>query len=452
MRLFNPFLSSISAMNPEPIDPNMINQRRKFLKGLATTLALPSLPSFAAALPKAVSPNRVAFVYIPNGVNVNEWYPKGNDNISNSLAGLADLRDHYSVLRNLDHDKAEPNGDGAGDHARANATFLTGCQAKKTAGSDIRLGQSVDQILASQIGYQTRVPSLELSTDEVRSSGRCDSGYSCAYVYNLSWRNKNTPMPAENSPRKVFEKLFGSGNVKQDMARRERQKSILDFVSEDAKRFNRRLDASDRGKMDQYLTSVREIERRIENAENFNIETPEASRPQGVPGSYQEHIRMMYEMMLLGFQTDTTRIATFMLAHDGSGRNFPDLGVNDGHHALSHHKGNAENLTRIAQIDKFYADQFAWFMKRLCETPDGNGNLLDNSMIVYGGGIADGNRHSHRDLPVILAGHGGGIRQGRVIKANEGTPMTNLYLSLIDRMGGKADRVGDSNGKFEMIS
>lgn len=430
----------------------MIKQRRKFLKGLATTLALPSLPSFAAALPKAISPNRVAFVYIPNGVNVDEWYPKGNENISNSLQGLSEMRNHYSVLRNLDHDKAAPNGDGAGGHARANATFLTGCQAKKTAGADISLGPSVDQILASQIGYQTRVPSLELSTDLARTSGTCDSGYSCAYLYNLSWRNANTPMPAENSPRKVFEKLFGSGDQKQDMARRARQKSILDFVSEDAKRFNRRLDASDRGKMDQYLTSVREIERRIENAENFKISAPEGSLPQGAPVSYQEHIRMMYEMMLLGFQTDSTRIATFMLAHDGSGRSFPDIGVNDGHHELSHHQGNLENLGQIAKIDRFYADQFAWFLKRLRETPDGNGNLLDNSMIVYGGGIADGNRHTHTDLPVILAGHGGGLRQGRVISAKEGTPMTNLYLSLVDRMGGMADRVGDSNGKFEVIS
>lgn len=433
-----------------------MKKRRTFLKGLATTLALPNLPSMGAALSKAAAtagpPTRVAFVYIPNGVNMDEWYPKGPENISNSLKGLADFRNDYSVLRNLDHDKAAANGDGGGDHARANATFLTGCQAKKTAGSDIRIGESVDQLLASQIGHRTRVPSLELSTDQSRSSGTCDSGYSCAYVYNLSWRNENTPMPAENSPRKVFEKLFGSGNLKQDMIRRAKQKSILDFVSEDAKRFHRRLDHSDRGKMDQYLTAVREMERRIENAENFKIEVPEDSRPQGAPSNYQEHIRMMYEMMLLGFQSDTTRIASFLLAHDGSGRSFPEIGVNRGHHELSHHLGKAENLDQIAKIDKFYVDQFAWFMKRLRETPDGEGNLLDNSMIVYGGGISDGNRHNHNDLPLLLAGHGGGIKQGRVITAEEGTPMTNLYLSLVDRMGAKAERIGDSNGKFEKIS
>ncbi len=407
-----------------------MNQRRTFLKGLATTLALPSLPSMGAGLAKTpiVPPTRAAFVYIPNGVNVEEWFPKGSENTSNSLRSLEALRDDYSILRNLDHDKAFGNGDGGGDHARANATFLTGCQAKKTAGSDIRIGESVDQILASQIGHRTRIPSLELSTDEVRSSGTCDSGYSCAYVYNLSWRNENTPMPAENSPRKVFEKLFGSGDLRQDTARRARQKSILDFVSSDAKRFQQRLDLEDRGKMDQYMTAVREIEKRIENAENFKTAVPEESRPQSAPGSYKEHIRMMYEMMLLGFQTDTTRIASFLLAHDGSGRSFPEIGVHSGHHDLSHHKGKASNLQQIAKIDNFYIEQFAWFMQRMRETPDGNGNLLDNSMIVYGGGITDGNKHSHRDLPVILAGHGGNVKQGRVITADEGTPMTNLYL------------------------
>ncbi|MFD2255962.1 DUF1552 domain-containing protein [Luteolibacter algae] len=429
-----------------------MNNRRAFLKGLATTLALPSMQSLGASTAKAAPPTRVAFVYIPNGVNGAEWYPDGTQNISKSLRSLGGLRDHYSVLRHLDHDKAKANGDGAGDHARANATFLTGCQARKTAGSDIRLGESVDQIIARQIGYQTRVPSLELSTDLSRNTGICDSGYSCAYVYNLSWRNHNTPMPAENNPRMVFEKLFGSGNIKQDMTRRAAQKSILDFVSSDAKRLQNRLDAADKAKLDQYMTALREVESRIENAEKFQIKTPDAERPTGIPPTYKEHIRMMYEMMLLGFQTDTTRVASFLLAHDGSGRAFPDLGISSGHHDLSHHKGDAGNLEKIAKIDSFYIEQFAWFLERLKQTPDGEGNLLDNSMILYGGGIADGNRHSHDDLPLLLAGHGGNLRQGRVIHAEAGTPMTNLYLSLVDRMGARADRVGDSNGKFEKIS
>ncbi len=430
----------------------MMKDRRTFLKGLATTLAIPSLQSVSAATAKAATPTRLAFVYIPNGVNVEHWFPTGNENTSSSLKALSGLRNDYSVLRNLDHDKAWANGDGGGDHARANATFLTGCQARKTAGADIRVGESVDQILAKQIGYQTRVPSLELSTDPPRRSGNCDSGYSCAYQYNLSWRSESTPAPAERDPRMVFEKLFGSGNEKLDKMRRAKQKSILDFVIDDAKRFNGRLDAADKGKMDEYLTAVRDIEIRIENAENFRVEVPEEQRPNGIPDSYKEHIRMMYEMMVLGFQTDTTRIATFLLAHDGSGRSFPEIGVSNGHHQISHHQRKAENLDQIAKIDNFYVEQYAWFLEKLKNTPDGNGNLLDNSMVLYGGGIRDGDRHDHVDLPLLLAGHGGNLKQGRVITAEEGTPMTNLYLSLIDRMGGKAERVGDSNGKFEKIS
>ncbi len=432
-----------------------MKSRRNFLKGLATTLALPSLQSVGAATAAAstASPLRMAFVYIPNGVNVAHWFPEGNENTSATLSPLANLRSHYSVLRGLDHDKARANGDGPGDHARANATFLTGCQARKTAGSDIRVGVSIDQIAAAQIGHHTRIPSLELSTDPPRRSGHCDSGYSCAYQFNLSWRSEGTPAPAERDPRMVFEKLFGSGNAEADRARRARHKSILDFVIDDAKRLNRRLDSSDQGKMDEYLTAVRDIESRIERAEKFRIETPEEERPNGVPGTYEEHIRMMYEMMLLAFRTDTTRISSFLLAHDGSGRSFPEIGVPNGHHHISHHQGNKENLEQIARIDRFYIEQFAWFLERMRETPDGEGTLLDNSMIVYGGGIRDGDRHDHTDLPLLLAGHGGNtLKQGRVITAPEGTPMTNLYLSLLDRMGVNAERIGDSNGKFEKIS
>jgi len=430
-----------------------MNNRRTFLKGLAVTLALPDLRSMAAGTSSVIaSPNRLAFVYLPNGVNIEKWFPEGDENTSDSLAPLNALRSDYSILRNLDHDKAAANGDGAGDHARANSTFLTGCQARKTAGANIRLGESVDQIIAKQIGHQTRVPSLELSTDPPRRSGHCDSGYSCAYQYNLSWRSESTPAPAERDPRLVFEKLFGSGNRKQDLNRRESQKSILDFVADDARRLNSRLDAEDRAKMDEYLTSVRDIEKRIENAENFRIEVPEDQRPNGIPETYGEHIRLMYEMMALGFQTDATRVATFLLAHDGSGRTFPEIGVTDGHHELSHHLGNEKSMKQIAAIDRFYAEQFAWFLNKLKNTPDGEGNLLDNSMILYGAGIQNGDRHNHNDLPIVLAGHGGGIRQGRVVTADEGTPMTNLFLSLVDRMGAQADRIGDSNGKFEKIS
>lgn len=428
--------------------------RRNFLKGLATTLALPSLASVRAATPAAAAPLRMAFVYIPNGVNLDRWRPSGSGaGLPETLQPLAGLRDHFSVMRGLDHEKASANGDGAGDHARANATFLTGCQARKTAGSDIRLGVSVDQIAAQQVGHLTRIPSLELSTDPPRRSGHCDSGYSCAYQFNLSWRSESTPAPAERDPRMVFEKLFGSGNEKQDSSRRIKQKSVLDFVMEDAKRLNRRLDGSDRGKMDEYLSAVRDVERRIEQAENFRIEVPEDQRPNGIPETYGEHIRSMYEMMALAFQTDTTRIASFLLAHDGSNRSFPEIGISSAHHELSHHREDQSTLDKIARIDRFYVEHFAWFLEKLRSTPEGEGNLLDSSMIVYGGAIADGNRHSHNDLPVLLAGHGNGtLTQGRVITAKGGMPMSNLYLSLLDRMKVKAERIGDSNGKFEAIS
>lgn len=430
--------------------------RRHFLKSIAATLALPSFESLAATTrTAAVHPTRLGFVYLPNGVNLEKWLPtgKGRDfQLSESLQPLAGLRDRFSVLRHLDHDKAFANGDGAGDHARANATFLTGCQARKTAGADIQIGVSVDQLAARQIGHHTRLSSLELSTDPPRRSGHCDSGYSCAYQFNLSWIDENTPAPAERDPRLVFEKLFGSGNAKADAERRAYRKSILDFVHDDARRMQRRLGSTDRGKMDEYLTAVRDIESRIERAEKFRFEVPEDQRPTGVPESYREHIRIQFELMALAFETDSTRIATFMLAHDGSNRPFPEIGVHSGHHELSHHRNDPAHLAQIARIDAFYVEQFAAFLLRLKNTPEGDGNLLDRSMIVYGGGIADGNRHNHNDLPVILAGGGNGqLRPGRLVEAAEGTPMTNLHLSLLDKMGVQAERIGDSTGVLDII-
>ncbi len=426
-----------------------MNSRRHFLKGIAASLALPSLESFGSPIATAAAhPRRLAFVYVPNGVNLSRWLPQGDTlEFSNSLAPLAGLEKHISLLRHLDHDKAFANGDGAGDHARANATFLTGCQARKTAGADIQVGISVDQIAARQIGHQTRLPSLELSTDPARRSGHCDSGYSCAYQFNLSWLDEDTPAPAERDPRMVFEKLFGSGNAREDAKRRVRRKSILDFVRSDARRLQTRLGSTDRGKVDEYLTAVRDLEKRIEHAETHRPAKPAIERPEGIPASYAEHIRLQFELMALAFQTDSTRVSTFLLAHDGSNRAFPELGIHNGHHAISHHRNDTELLDQIATIDRFYAEQFAWFLKRMQETREGEGTLLDHSMIVYGSGIGDGNRHNHNDLPLLLAGGGGGtLSPGRIIQAKEGTPMTNLHLALLDRMGVRADRVGDSTG------
>ncbi|MFZ9936195.1 MAG: DUF1552 domain-containing protein [Luteolibacter sp.] len=432
--------------------------RRTFLKGLAATLALPAFPSLAAAASsralRPASPLRMAFIYAPNGVNLGRWLPADGTHLSPTLEPLAPLKEHFSLLRHLNQDNAFANGDGPGDHARANATFLTGVQARKTKGEDLRLGLSIDQAAAAKIGHLTRLPSLELSTDPPRRSGGCDSGYSCAYQFNLSWRSESTPVPAERDPRLVFEKLFGGGNPEQDAQRLARRKSVLDFVSHDAKRMAARLDAHDRAKLDEYLTAVRDVETRIENAGKFRAAVPEERRPAGIPASYREHIRAMYDLLVLAFQTDSTRIGTFMLAHDGSNRTFHEIGVPDAHHQLSHHRKKPEALESIARIDHFYITEFARFLTKMHETQGADGHsLLDDSMIVYGSGISDGDRHNHDDLPLLLAGHGGGtIQQGRTITAPKDTPMCNLYLSLLDRMGAPTERFGDSTGRLEIIA
>jgi hypothetical protein len=380
------------------------------------------------------------------------WFPQGsgtNYKLSPSLEPLEGLRDHLQIIRGLALDKARANGDGPGDHARANATFLTGCQARKTAGADIRIGVSADQLVAKQLGQTTRLPSLELSTDEPRRSGNCDSGYSCAYQYNLAWRSETTPAPPMRDPRAVFEALFGSADGKGNLERQQRKQSVLDFVMEDTKRLQNRASGADRNKLDEYFTAVREIEQRIEMAEKHRKSVPEIDKPNGVPETYQEHIRTMFDLMTVAFQTDTTRVSTFLLAHDGSNRTFPEIGVNEAHHNISHHQRDARRLELIAKIDRYYAAEFARFLDKLKNTREGNGNLLDHSMIVFGSGISDGDRHNHEDLPLILAGHGNGsLKTGRLWQADDNTPMTNLHLSLLDRMGVNAERVGDSTGKL----
>ena len=431
-------------------------QRRTFLKGLGATLAVPQLTSLQAAKPSVVTPPiRMAFVYAPNGVNLAKWRPSGlgtDYHMGQSMKPLEKLRKNFQIISGLDHDKAKANGDGAGDHARANATYLTGCQARKTSGSDIHLGISVDQIAAQQIGHHTRLPSLELSTDPPRRSGRCDSGYSCAYQYNLSWRSANTPMPSERDPRSVFERLFGSGDAREDARRRAEHKSVLDFVLDDAKRLHKRASHNDQDKLDEYMTAVREVEQRISRHENFTDQFPGIIKPSGIPADYREHIRLMYQLMTLAFRTDSTRICTFLLAHDGSNRAFEEIGISGGHHSLSHHKKKQKNLDQIAKIDHFYLEEYARFLSGLKGISEGQGSLLDNTMIIYGSGISDGNRHSHTNLPLILAGGGGGsLTPGRHISIEKGTPMTNLHLAMLEKIQVKARRIGDSNGILKGI-
>ncbi|HEY2951941.1 MAG TPA: DUF1552 domain-containing protein [Verrucomicrobiae bacterium] len=441
--------------------------RRTFLQGLGTAVALPMLEamlpgaSLAAATvtSAAASPRRMAFIYVPNGANMADWTPKTIGTEFELPPILDPLKPHQrdiQVLSGLAQDKARPNGDGAGDHARASATFLTGCQARKTNGADIRVGISVDQLAAEKLGKQTRFASLELGCDRGQQVGNCDSGYSCAYSFNIAWKTPSTPVPAEVNPRLVFDRLFTAGgkdDLDENRARRQRyHKSILDFALEDAHRLKSNLGATDRRKLDEYLTAVREIEQRIEMAERYAAALPDYQKPKGVPKDYEQHIRLMYDLLALSFQTDTTRISTFIMAHDGSNRSYKFIDVPEGHHDLSHHGGNEEKKQKIAKINRFHMTQFAYFLAKLKSIKEGDGSLLDSCMIVYGSGIGDGNRHNHDDLPVLLAGQGGGtLTPGRHVQFPRNTPMANLYLSMLDRVGAPVERLGDSTGLLKDI-
>lgn len=443
--------------------------RRYFLRGLGTAIALPAMESLVpgAGIARAVEnksvsslskPLRMAYVYMPNGVIMDHWTPKSTGakyQLPKTLAALAAVKEDFQILSGLAHDKANANGDGGGDHARANATFLTGCQARKTAGADIHLGKSVDQFAADVVGKFTRLPSLELSCDEARRAGSCDSGYSCSYQFNLSWRSDNSPVAPERNPRLVFDRLFSNQmRGENDKMRGQRDafnKSILDYVREDTQRMAKHLGRSDKEKLDEYLTTVRELERRISGAEKYDAKVPDYDRPSDNTGSYENHLRVMFDLMALAFQTDTTRISTFLMAHDGSNRSFKEVGVSEGHHSLSHHQNNQGKKDQLQKIDQFYVTQFAYFLEKLKSIPEGDGTLLDNSMIVLGGGISDSNRHSHNNLPVILAGKGGGtLKTGRHVQMEQ-TPMTNLYLTMLENMGVSVDRIGDSSGLLKGV-
>ena len=427
--------------------------RRSILRGLGVSLAIPSLESFAVGGVSGI-PLRMGFTYIPNGVIMDEWRPLETGPLKSLPNSLQPLQNHtadFQVISGLNHTKAYANGDGGGDHARANATFLTGCQARKTAGKDIKVGVSVDQIAADAIGDRTKLRSLELSCDGVRRSGKCDSGYSCAYQYNLSWKTESMPMVPESNPRLVFERLFGNASSPTDrkgqLKRRALNKSILDFALQGASNFNKRLGKLDQEKLSEYFTSVRELEKRIEREEKNWEKLPDLKSPIGIPENYRAHLRLMFDMMVLAFQSDSTRISSFLLAHDGSNRSFRDIGVPEGHHSLSHHKNDPEKIKKLAKIDQFYSEQFAYFIDKLSTTQEIDGSrLLDHCMIVFGGGISDGNRHRHSDLPVLLAGGSShGLTTGRHVDY-EGVPMTNLYLGMLDRAGVQASQVGDSSG------
>jgi hypothetical protein len=442
------------------------------LRGIGATVALPALPSLlpriasaseapsisaAVAASSAGAPRRMLFVTIPNGVHQDNWWPTGegkNFELGPTMEPLAAVKDQIQVISGLDHINATAGRDGAGDHARANASLLTGCRAKKTSGADVHLGPSVDQVAAEHVGHFTRFPSLELTCDDIRMSGSCDSGYACAYQFNVSWRSATTPVAPEPNPRLVFERLFGAGSPEERRRsralRQESERSILDFIRDDARSLAGKLDAKDGRKLDEYLTSVREIEKRIARFEEFGeLPNPSVKSPEGVPDQFEERMQVMYDMVALAFETDSTRIATLILAHDGSNRPFPQIDVKRGHHDLSHHQGNEDNLAQIAKIDRHYMTYFAKFLEKLAAMKDVDGtSVLHNSMIVYACGNADGNRHTHENLPVILAGAGGGALQtGRFHKIRS-MPMSNMFIEMLDHMGiSGIDRFGDSDGR-----
>jgi hypothetical protein len=434
--------------------------RRRFLKGLGTLMALPALEGLAPLARAANAPEnpvRMAFMFVPNGIDMRNWTPAnaGSLEITPLLEPLRALKNDFSILTGLAQNNANALGDGPGDHARSTAAWLTGVHPKKTAGSDIKLGISADQVAALEIGKKTRFSSLELGCERGGNAGDCDSGYSCAYSSNISWRSENTPVAKEVNPRLVFERLFGNGQKSEQdesVARRDLfNKSILDFVMEDASALKGRLGKRDQMKMEEYFQAVREIEKRVVAFENTaKLEAAAGiGKPKGIPADFGEHIRLMGDMMILAFQADLTRVATFMFANDGSNRSYAQIGVSDGHHDISHHGRLAEKLEKKKKIDTYHVEQLAYILGRMKAIKEGNGSMLDNTLIVYGAGISDGDAHNHNNLPILLAGRGGGLKTGQHYRFDNYTPMNNLFITMLDRVGVRVEKLGDSTGKLQ---
>ncbi len=430
--------------------------RRTFLRGVGATVALPLLdamiPAATAASLAPVKPvKRLGFVFMPMGSDIKSWTPGGNGKLgelSSTLSSLESVKEHLSVLTNLELGPAYP-----GTHATSNAAFLSAARAKQTESSDYFLGTTVDQIAARHIGRGTQLPSLEMSMDMMQTVGQCDNGYACVYQNNLSWSSPTTPLPAEAHPRLVFESLFGEGGTpEQRRAALRKRASLLDFISSDLSRLKRDLGPGDRSKVTDYLDAVREVERRIQRAEADATENPlpDLDRPTGVPAAYADHARLMFELQILAFQGDITRVTTFQLARETSNRTYPEIGVSDPHHPLSHHGNDPEKIARIAKINQFHVSLFAEFLEKMKATPDSDGSLLDNSLFLYGSGMGNPNVHDHSNLPILVAGGAaGGMKGGRHIRYDQPTPLANLHLTLLDKAGVNLESFGDSNGKLE---
>jgi Protein of unknown function (DUF1552) len=433
--------------------------RRTVLRGLGTTLALPLLdamvPAFTMLAATPAAPvRRLGFVFVPMGATLSEWTPPASGKItelSPSLKSLTPFLDQLTIISNLELKMAYS----AGNHATSNSAFLSAAKAKMTEGSDYELGITVDQIAARQIGRETQLPSLELAIDLLNTVGNCDDGYACVYQNNLSWSTPTTPLPAEAHPRVVFEKLFGDGgSVAERSAELRRDGSILDMVGEDISRLRTSLGPNDRNKVGQYLDSVRELERRIQKAEKDGGKAvvSDQDRPLNVPESYEEHVKLMFDLQVLALQADVTRVITFQIAREASSRTYTNLGVSEAHHPLSHHGFDPAKLAKLAKINAFHVSLFSYFVDKLKSTPDGDGSLLDHSLYLYGSGMSNPHVHNHSDLPIIVAGGGAGkLKGGRHIKYDNLTPLANLHLTLLDKAGVHLDSFADSRGRVDEL-
>jgi hypothetical protein len=432
--------------------------RRTFLRAAGATVALPLLDAMVPALTAqartpANSVRRLAFVYMPMGANLSQWTPPGSANLAELSPILSSMRpfvDKLTVISNLELRNAYP-----GTHATSNAGFLSAAKAKRTESSDYHLGTTVDQVAAKYIGKETRLPSLELSMDLLTTVGYCDDGYACVYQNNLSWSSPTTPLPSEAHPRIVFERLFGDGVSTADrLADLRKNASLLDRLNGDILRLQRRLGAGDRTKVSDYLDTIREVERRVQKAEAETADSPwhDLDRPIGVPAAYADHARLMFDLQVLAFQGDVTRVMTFQLARETSTRTYPEIGVSEPHHPLTHNHGNPEMLAKVAKINAFHVSLFAYYLEKLDATKDGDGSLLDHSAILYGSGMGNPDVHDHVNLPILVAGGAGKLKGGRHIQYPEPTPLANLHLTLLDRVGVRLDAFADSKGKIEELS
>ncbi len=444
--------------------------RRTFLRGLGAAFALPMLdamvPALAAAQRSASKPiRRLGFIYVPNGVAMNDslnfWTPKGtgaNFELSPILAPLAPYRDRLTIVSGLAQKQAESLGDGNGEHTRACASWLNGIHPKKTEGSDIQQGKTADQIAAAQFGRETVLPSMEMISSEIDLvlGGQCEAGYSCAYMNTVSWQSPTTPLPVENNPSVVFERLFGEGGTKDErLERMKKKRSVLDRVNGDLTRLQQTLGPGDRLRVSEYLDAVREIERRVQTAEaqNANSTLPVPDRPVGIPTRFDDHVKLLFDLQWLAYQADLTRVFTLMYGRELNSRAFPEIGINEPHHGLSHHGDNPANIEKYSKVNTFHMEQFAYFLDKLRSTPDGDGGtLLDNTMLLYGAGFSNPNVHRHVNLPLLLAGGGAGqLKGGRHLTFDpaKDVPMTNLLISMLDKAGVEVGELGDSTGPLE---